>query len=215
MDYWALGGSSEPVVVRSGEPWIVYPGTPQARHPAEAGAKGAMVVEVEDGVVREVGFADLDRVRCLDLRADTVRADALVAEAERLRREHPGKTLLLEIELPASGAGCDPAARDALLHELGRRVDAWSPAVGWVGFRGLGAPGPGAVRRSPPELAREIANLGRSLAENPDAAGRFLEKRFEPLLSTWVATFEPGETPALFRDAADLALRLLDAGDAP
>lgn len=65
IDYWALGHVHTRQVLHR-DPWIVYPGNLQGRSPrrSELGAKGALVVEVDDaGVVHEPEHVALDRVR--------------------------------------------------------------------------------------------------------------------------------------------------------
>ncbi len=85
-DYWALGHVHEPSV-RSEHPWIVFPGNTQGRHARETGAKGAMVVHVEDGEVRAVEHRATDEARWahieVDARGATDGAEA-VAEIRRM-----------------------------------------------------------------------------------------------------------------------------------
>jgi DNA repair exonuclease SbcCD nuclease subunit len=49
-DYWALGHIHQHEIVAQ-DPWIVYAGSPQARHIGEAGAHGVYVLQVEDGAL--------------------------------------------------------------------------------------------------------------------------------------------------------------------
>ena len=52
FDYWALGHIHHRAIL-SQDPWVVYPGNLQGRHPREDGPKGAMVGAVdEDGAVQ-------------------------------------------------------------------------------------------------------------------------------------------------------------------
>ncbi len=60
--YWALGHVHQQEVV-SEDPWIVFPGCVQGRHIRETGAKGCVVVTVEDGAVRDVERFPLDVLR--------------------------------------------------------------------------------------------------------------------------------------------------------
>ena len=62
-DYWALGHVHAFEIV-SRDPWIVYPGNLQGRSIRECGERGAVIVEVADGVVRE-GAARCDGLRPL------------------------------------------------------------------------------------------------------------------------------------------------------
>ena len=61
-DYWALGHVHEAEFV-SRDPFIVYPGCLQGRHAREIGAKGCVLVTVEDDAVVEVTPHPLDDVR--------------------------------------------------------------------------------------------------------------------------------------------------------
>lgn len=122
MDYWALGGCHRHVVVSCGGPWIVYPGTLQGRgfSTSEIGAKGAVVVEADGEQVARVSFEPLDRVRTVTLVADVPDLRDLVSlrrtltqRAEQLRRDHPGRHLMVSATLRAQG---DRAARLAADH---------------------------------------------------------------------------------------------------
>lgn len=68
-DYWALGHvHAREVLAR--DPWVVFPGNLQGRHARETGPKGASLVTVEDGAVREVEHRALDVVRWEQLSVD-------------------------------------------------------------------------------------------------------------------------------------------------
>ena len=97
-DYWALGHVHAREVL-SREPWIVFPGNLQGRHARETGAKGASVVTVEDGSVREVEHRALDVVRWEQLALDVSEAtdalevvdrvkETLARAAEKIGRAH-------------------------------------------------------------------------------------------------------------------------------
>ncbi len=68
-DYWALGHVHAREVL-SEEPWIVFPGNLQGRHARETGVKGASLVTVEDGIVKDVEHRPLDVVRWEQLAVD-------------------------------------------------------------------------------------------------------------------------------------------------
>ena len=72
-DYWALGHVHE-AAVRAEHPYIVYPGNTQGRHVRETGAKGAMVVRVEEGSVVHVEHRACDEVRWAQAAVDADRA---------------------------------------------------------------------------------------------------------------------------------------------
>jgi DNA repair exonuclease SbcCD nuclease subunit len=91
-DYWALGHIHQRAELsRAPDPWIVFPGNIQGRHPNETGAKGCTLVEVHDRRIVSVDHRTLDVLRwarpiaaldgVTDIQglADAVR-DALAAE---------------------------------------------------------------------------------------------------------------------------------------
>jgi exonuclease SbcD len=61
-DYWALGHVHGYAILKEG-PHIVYSGNLQGRDPRETGAKGAVLVTAEDGLVASVEHRALDVVR--------------------------------------------------------------------------------------------------------------------------------------------------------
>jgi len=61
-DYWALGHVHTREVVCE-EPLVVFPGNLQGRHARELGAKGATVITVEGGRIRDARHEVLDAVR--------------------------------------------------------------------------------------------------------------------------------------------------------
>jgi len=83
-DYWALGHVHAREVL-SREPWIVFPGNLQGRHARETGAKGASVVTVEDGSVREVEHRALDVVRWEQLALDVSEATDALEVVDRVK----------------------------------------------------------------------------------------------------------------------------------
>ncbi len=84
-DYWALGHVHDHAVVRTA-PHIVYPGNLQGRNIRETGAKGAVLVEVEDGAICGMEHIALDVLRWADCRADCSGAQSLDEVLERARR---------------------------------------------------------------------------------------------------------------------------------
>jgi len=80
-DYWALGHVHAHEVVCE-DPYIVYPGNLQGRSIRECGEKGAVLVDVEDGLVKGLRRLAVDRARFADILID---ASALETP-EALRR---------------------------------------------------------------------------------------------------------------------------------
>jgi DNA repair exonuclease SbcCD nuclease subunit len=63
-DYWALGHihkRSDPPISQT--PYVAYSGNIQGRHIREEGAKGCLLVTVEDGRLNEVEFREVDTLR--------------------------------------------------------------------------------------------------------------------------------------------------------
>jgi DNA repair exonuclease SbcCD nuclease subunit len=61
-DYWALGHIHKRQTIAK-HPHIAYPGNTQGRHVRETGAKGCLLVSVEDGQLAKVEFRPTDVVR--------------------------------------------------------------------------------------------------------------------------------------------------------
>ena len=113
LDYWALGHVHVRHFLYEGSPWIAYPGNLQglSPKPSELGAKGALLVDVDDGQVASVDFLPLDVVRFdafdLDI-AELVDVagliDALVGAARERAATHGGRTAVLRMSLTGRGA---------------------------------------------------------------------------------------------------------------
>ena len=61
-DYWALGHVHDFEVLHE-RPHVVYSGTTQGRHARELGAKGCLLITVDDGEVTSLDFRETDVVR--------------------------------------------------------------------------------------------------------------------------------------------------------
>ena len=86
-DYWALGHVHGHEVLHRA-PWVVYPGNTQGRSVRETGAKGCVVVDLDEAGVRDVRFEDTSVMRWFveDLRLgrDDEREELLAAARVRL-----------------------------------------------------------------------------------------------------------------------------------
>ncbi|HLI15929.1 MAG TPA: DNA repair exonuclease [Acidimicrobiales bacterium] len=148
LDYLALGHVHERSVLARGrgpgEAWIAYPGNLQARSPkpSEAGAKGALVVHVEHGVIAEVEFVPCDLVRFAEVRVPLDAADDLADLRDRLveagRAElagAQGRSIVLRARLVGSGTLHEdlarPGSREALLDDLRALAPTATPFVWW------------------------------------------------------------------------------------
>ncbi|MFN4258556.1 MAG: exonuclease SbcCD subunit D [Gemmataceae bacterium] len=104
-DYWALGHIHQREVLHP-EAAIVFPGNIQGRHIRETGAKGCMLVRVEQGRQPRWEFRGLDVVRWERCVCDVRQADDADAVAEtvaralrRLRQENDGRWLAVRVEV--------------------------------------------------------------------------------------------------------------------
>jgi len=83
--YWALGHIHKQEFV-SEDPWIVFPGCVQGRHIRETGAKGCVLVTVEDGTVSEAESLPLDVLRWALCSVDLTDAAEMREVLERTRK---------------------------------------------------------------------------------------------------------------------------------
>ena len=82
--YWALGHVHKQEFV-SEEPHVVFPGCIQGRHIRETGAKGCVLVTVEDGSVSEIEKCPLDVLRWVSSLVDLTDASDMTEVLERAR----------------------------------------------------------------------------------------------------------------------------------
>lgn len=83
--YWALGHVHQQEFV-STDPWIVFPGCIQGRHVREAGAKGCLLVTVEEGSVCGVEPVALDVMRWVICDVDLTDTEEMRQVLEHTRR---------------------------------------------------------------------------------------------------------------------------------
>jgi DNA repair protein SbcD/Mre11 len=107
-DYWALGHVHAFEIV-SRDPWIVYPGNLQGRSIRECGEKGAVIVEVADGVVSEVRRVVTDGARWAEVFVDVSPHDdetTLLRAVETELRPHAAAAgaRLLAVRVVLTGA---------------------------------------------------------------------------------------------------------------
>jgi DNA repair protein SbcD/Mre11 len=110
-DYWALGHVHAREVVCT-DPWVVFPGNLQGRHAREPGEKGATVIAIENGRVRELRHEVLDTVRwvvCTVDLSEAADADGAVELVHAALGRHAaqvgGRLLAARVVLQ----GCSPA----------------------------------------------------------------------------------------------------------
>lgn len=140
--YWALGHIHEYEEICR-DPWIVFPGNLQGRNVRECGPKGAVLVEVADGEVKDVQRLILDKARWavanIDIAGIDSEADILQKIEDAIRPivgEACDKLFALQVRIQgASGlhrhlkATADSFSDEvqAVLHRLNE--DAWLESV--------------------------------------------------------------------------------------
>ena len=230
IDYWALGHVHTRQVLAE-NPWVVYPGNLQGRtpHAGERGAKGAVVVEVEDGRVAGVDFRALDRVRFLAVDLD-VSDHADLGEVERrlqgtadaLRAAHPGRGLVLSARLEGRSCVQSDLARAGGLEELleslrdGRSDE--QPFVWWsLLSSNVSRPIDRQAMRARDDFCAQLLSLADELAERPEDLLRFARRAFADLpdeLSTVpMPQASADELALLLRQAEQAALELVGEDD--
>lgn len=211
-DYWALGHVHEPGI-RSEHPWIVFPGNTQGRHARETGAKGAMVVRVEDGTVRSVNHRACDEARWARVNADIRGASDTVEAVGEVRRRlqeasrsADGRPLAVRVSLRADGEvgralQADPAWSEGEVRSAAASVaeDMWIERVRLEVAEG-GRAG------LPPELVQLLAEA----VNDPDCA-RAVSAATAPLLGKLPADVGEADVAPLLTAArtgdADALLR--------
>ncbi len=90
--YWALGHVHRHQILNA-NPWVIYPGNLQGRSAKETGPKGAVLVEVQDGMVRSAEHRTLDVVRWEVLDVDVTEVSEAQDVSEALRATLEAATL--------------------------------------------------------------------------------------------------------------------------
>ena len=195
MDYWALGHVHAAQVLADAPVHAVYSGVLQGRSPksSEQGAKGAYLVEVDDGRVAALTFRPLDVVRFEQLSVDIAGIadagalqDALQGAAAEAAQAADGRELILRAELTGRGPvhrqlRQGEAAED-LLHSL---QDGGAPVAGaqvwWDRLIDRTAPpvDKDAIRRRG-DFSAELLTRADALLADPDQLASFLDAHARP-----------------------------------
>jgi len=114
--YWALGHIHKQEFI-SEDPWIVFPGCIQGRHIRETGAKGCVLVTIEDGAVIAVEKCPLDVLRWSECVVDLTDAvdmreilDRTRESIEAERSSFAGRPIAMRIRFKGSTALSDQRA---------------------------------------------------------------------------------------------------------
>lgn len=198
-DYWALGHVHNFGVLRL-EPYVVYPGNLQGRHVRETGAKGAVVVHVENGRIAGAEHRALDEVRwdLIDLSTDGMKNEkdfaAAVDEAIATSARSGGDRLLAaRVSVRLTGPYGARVAADRLLFDAEVRasasrtgIDCWIEKVLFTRDEGVAY-----------ELPPVIADILATAQSDPDLL-RDLEDEMAALIAKLpVEVYEEDTTPLL------------------
>ncbi len=181
-DYWALGHVHRREILNSA-PWVVYSGNLQGRHARETGAKGCVLIEVEDLVIRGVETRDVDVVRWARVEALASKAadtDDLLREVrcglQRALAEADGRPLLARVVIKGptpmhEALIANPEPIEAKIRAIAADLGSlWPEKIRFATHHPEGEPEFGGNIEL---LAALRAELGR-LKENPAALATYL-----------------------------------------
>jgi exonuclease SbcD len=183
-DYWALGHVHE-ASIRSESPHVVYPGNTQGRNIRETGAKGAMLVRVADGIVRNIEARACDEVRWARIASDASDASDMTELLQGLARTFgvevsnaDARPLAARLTVSARGELkrrllADPAWFQA---EVQNQASIVSDSL-WIEKVTIDGRDNEPMRGLPPELAELLA----AAIEDPDCL-RVIQEAVAPLL---------------------------------
>ena len=116
--YWALGHVHRRETLLE-DPPAVFPGNTQGRHVRETGAKGCMVVSVDDQGRARAAFHPLDAARWFEEEIDASEAaggydvvDGAAARFEALLEENPGLPLVVRVRITGASRAHEELASD-------------------------------------------------------------------------------------------------------
>jgi exonuclease SbcD len=227
MDYWALGHIHRRATLCEGVPWVVYSGNLQGRSmkPSEQGAKGATVVHVQEGTIIRTEFVPCDCVRfgALDLPVAEYANLPALAEGilERLYEMavDSGCDLLARVRLTGRGELNRELARPGVLPDLLRSVrealESQGRAIWCERIEDETRPPLELERiRVRGDLAAEVLLWADDLSASQDQRAKFLEVQWEALQSSGLVPASPEEIQSVLDQAVELALGMLETGDA-
>ena len=119
-EYWALG-HIHTRAVRHEDPLIVYPGNIQGRHIRETGAKGCMLISVDDSGTATPEFVPLDVLRWEECRIDGGTIETaeemlhhFATQLFRLSAEHTGMPLAVRVVVEGRSTAHEHLVADPL-----------------------------------------------------------------------------------------------------
>ncbi len=218
-DYWALGHVHAAEIVAR-DPFVVYPGNIQGRHPREIGAKGAMRVSLEEGRIVDVSPLALDAARWAQTQVDVAscrnEAEVVTRIEAAMRAEHErceGRPVALRVTLQgATTLTCRLVAERERLEADMRAIGFRHAEDFWVESLKIETRAPAEKNRALGEaVALDVAALISAAAAEPQfsaALGELLtsieEKSPRELRGALTS-----ETAGLAEEARDLLLGLL------
>ncbi len=202
MDYWALGHDHRHQGLSQGHPWIVYPGTLQGRslNSDETGPKGAVVVTVANGVIRDARLRPLDAVRLMtvDMDGSTLTGAygprrTILDTAIQLRGECTGRSVVACAVVRGRGQAWTAAqptdeVLEGLLEELRQQDVGGDTFVWWDSVRDMTEP---REILSQNDISAHMRRLVDALRRAPSELDGLLTDHSVPLAAAL------GEQPAL------------------
>ncbi len=185
IDYWALGHVHTRQVLRAHGPAVVYPGNPQGHHPADTGARGVYLVEVDDSGPPRLEFHAVDVVRWETLSLDiagleTEQAviDAISDRAESALESSDGRPMVLRLTLTGRGMMHRWLRRAGTVEDLLEQLNGrYANSHTWLWCERIQVDTASPVDRDQAakreDFTGDLARLCADLRENPDALAEF------------------------------------------
>jgi len=217
-DYWALGHVHAREILCT-DPWIVFPGNLQGRHIRESGAKGATVIQAEEGRITDVQHRALDVVRwaqCpvevgIDDDVDDVLSSAR-SSLERASAEAEGRLLCVRLVLRGETSAHERliAERASLEAELRMVANDVAPDEIWLEKTIVDTcePSDAKARQSNLDLAGELSRSLDTLRRDDDQLSELLAPLRE--LASKLPAELTGPSGALCLDDAEARRRILE-----
>jgi DNA repair protein SbcD/Mre11 len=224
INYWALGGRHERHTPTAAPSMIHYCGSPQGRHPGEAGSHGCTLVEVDGQHQVRTSLIPTDIVRWFDefitVEKGMTAEEFLNRLSERmvaLRLAESSVNLLVSWTVAGSGPILDelhhgPLARQAL-DRLRNDFGAVQPAAWSISLHVQTAIAPPARWREEESLRGDFLRILREWQINPETPlawdSYFSEAHRAGSVASIASVVDPMERERVLREAALLGIDLL------